>query len=140
MSFHETLYRQIASDLGSEAPPFERVRYEFANGVATVTIAREDKLNALDSETITELLRAVLIAKADQAVRAVILTGAGSKAFVAGADIAEMATLPPDRARRFAEAWGSELFIIGDAGHINSASGLGSWPLGAELFRRFAHD
>lgn len=44
-----------------------------------------------------------------------------------------------DRARQFADAWGSELVIIGDAGHINSASGLGNWPMGAELFRRFAH-
>jgi enoyl-CoA hydratase len=111
MSFHETLYRQIAADLGTEAPAFERVRYEFANGVATVTIAREDKLNALDSATITELLRAFLIAKADGAVRAVILTGAGSKAFVAGADISEMAKLPPDVARRFAER-GQQLTVL----------------------------
>ena len=44
MSFHETLYRQIAADLGTEAPAFTRVRYEFANGVATVTIVMSTRI------------------------------------------------------------------------------------------------
>lgn len=111
MSFHETLVHQIAADLGVEAAPFECVRYEVASRVATITIAREDKLNALNSQTITELLRAFLMAKADQDVRVVVLTGAGSKAFVAGADIAEMANLGPDAARRFAER-GQNLTVL----------------------------
>src|SRR4029079_12032642 len=96
LSLHASLpifSHQISSELGAEAAPFERVTYEVADAVATVTIARESKLNALDTATITELLRAFLLAKADRSVRAVILTGAGQKAFVAGADIAEMAGL-----------------------------------------------
>jgi enoyl-CoA hydratase len=111
MSFYESLYHQISTELGADQAAFERVRYETADGVATVTIAREEKLNALDTATITELLRAFLLAKADAAVRAVILTGAGSKAFVAGADIAEMSTLTPDEARRFAER-GQQLTVL----------------------------
>jgi predicted alpha/beta hydrolase family esterase len=39
------------------------------------------------------------------------------------------------RARQFAEAWGSELVVVGDAGHINAASGHGDWPAGLELLR-----
>ncbi len=111
MSFFESLYHQISTDLGTEHAPLERVSYEVADSVATVTITREDKLNALDAETITELLRAFLLAKADKAVRVVILTGAGRKAFVAGADIAAMAGLSPEAARRFAER-GQQLTVL----------------------------
>ncbi len=103
MSFYETLFHQIAQELGTDRAPFERLRYEVADATAIVTIAREDKLNALDTATITELMCAMLMAKADASVRGVILTGAGSKAFAAGADIGEMASLSPDEARRFAE-------------------------------------
>jgi enoyl-CoA hydratase len=111
MAFYETLYHQISAELGVEAAPLERVRYESGDGIATVTIAREAKLNALDTATVTELLRAFLLAKADREVRAVVLTGAGEKAFVAGADIAEMAKLAPDEARRFAER-GQQLTVL----------------------------
>ena len=41
------------------------------------------------------------------------------------------------RARQFAEAWGSELVDLGDAGHINAASGYGEWPAGLELLREW---
>lgn len=93
----------LARELGVDGQPFERIAYAKSGAIATITIAREDKLNALDSATIGELLRAFLIARSDQDVRAVVLTGAGRKAFIAGADIAEMANLSPDAARRFAE-------------------------------------
>ena len=103
MAFHDTLAHDLARELGVDVAPFERVTYESADAVAVITIAREDKLNALDSATIGELLRAFLLARADGGIRAVVLTGAGAKAFIAGADIAEMAGLSPDEARRFAE-------------------------------------
>jgi enoyl-CoA hydratase len=103
MAFHDTLAHDLARELGVDFAPFERVTYESTDAVAIITIAREDKLNALDSATIVELLRAFLLARADSGVRAVVLTGAGAKAFIAGADIAEMAVLSPDEARRFAE-------------------------------------
>jgi len=103
MSFHESLAHDLARELGAVSAPFERISYSVTDAVALVTICREDKLNAMDSATLGELMRAFLSARADRDVRAVILTGSGAKAFVAGADIAEMAVLSPDEARRFAE-------------------------------------
>ncbi len=60
------------------------------DGVATVTVNRPDKLNALDDLVIAELAAAAAALSADPAVRGVILTGAGQKAFAAGADILEL--------------------------------------------------
>jgi len=71
--------------------------------VATVTIDRPQVLNALDEVTLRELLAAFEGLAASPLLRCVILTGAGEKAFVAGADIAQMAGLGPREARTFAE-------------------------------------
>jgi enoyl-CoA hydratase len=69
--------------------------------VRVITVNRPDKLNALDAATLDALHAAFDAAAADQAVRVVVLTGAGPKAFVAGADIAEMAGLAPVQGRDF---------------------------------------
>jgi enoyl-CoA hydratase/carnithine racemase len=63
--------------------------------VAVITINRPDKRNALNNETIDELRRAILALKHDDGVRAVVITGAGDKAFIAGADINELAVQTP---------------------------------------------
>lgn len=70
-------------------------------GTRIVTINRPDKLNALDGATIAALQAAFDRAADDPSVRCVVLTGAGPKAFVAGADIAEMAGMTPFQARDF---------------------------------------
>jgi enoyl-CoA hydratase len=70
--------------------------------VRVLTIHRPDKLNALNGATLDALHAAFAEAGADPKVRVVVLTGAGSKAFVAGADIAEMNTLTPVQGRDFA--------------------------------------
>jgi enoyl-CoA hydratase len=72
-------------------------------GVAVVTIDRQEALNALDVETLTELRDRLAELAADPDVRAVVLTGAGEKAFVAGADIKYMSGLDPEGAK----AWGA---------------------------------
>ena len=72
-----------------------------ANGVRTVRINRPDKLNALNAATLDALDAAFAEAATDVDVRVVVLTGAGAKAFVAGADIAEMNTLTPVQGRDF---------------------------------------
>jgi enoyl-CoA hydratase len=72
-------------------------------GVATVTVDRQDALNALDVATLTELRDRLRELADDAEVRAVVLTGAGEKAFVAGADIKYMSGLDPEQAK----AWGS---------------------------------
>jgi enoyl-CoA hydratase/carnithine racemase len=65
---------------------FEQIRYDAARGVATITLNRPEKLNAITTVMIRELLAALDAADADDAVRAVIVTGAG-RAFCAGADL-----------------------------------------------------
>ncbi len=79
--------------------------------VATVTINRPQVLNALNTRTLDELRRAVLDLKHADAVRAIVITGAGDKAFVAGADINELAALPPTDAREHALA-GQHVFDL----------------------------
>jgi enoyl-CoA hydratase len=69
--------------------------------VRTITINRPDKLNALNRQTITELRHAFGAAAADAAVRVVVITGAGPKAFIAGADISELAQLDGVQALEF---------------------------------------
>ena len=71
--------------------------------VAVVTIDRQDALNALDVPTLTELRDRLRELAGDAGVRAVVLTGAGDRAFVAGADIKYMSGLSPERAK----AWGA---------------------------------
>lgn len=73
---------------------------EHLDGIATITVNRPDKLNALNATVIAELGKAIVEADRDPAVRGVILTGAGPKAFVAGADIAELADQGPLEAKR----------------------------------------
>ena len=69
--------------------------------VRVLTVHRPDKLNALNAATLDALHAAFDTAASDPAVRAVVLTGSGAKAFVAGADIAEMNTLTPAEGRDF---------------------------------------
>jgi len=71
------------------------VRSDIVDGLAVVTIDRQDKLNALNAEVIGELGATFDALRANAGVRGVIVTGAGEKAFVAGADIAELAGMGP---------------------------------------------
>ncbi|MDB4964658.1 MAG: enoyl-CoA hydratase/carnithine racemase [Myxococcales bacterium] len=85
-------------------PSYENVRYEVDGFIATVTVAREKALNALNRHTLNEIAWALGEADGDARVRCVILTGAGEKAFVAGADISEMVEQGATEARGFARA------------------------------------
>jgi enoyl-CoA hydratase len=71
--------------------------------VVTITLNRADKLNALNEELLTELGRALRELMRDASVRCAILTGAGDKAFAAGADIARMSEMTAVQAKLFAE-------------------------------------
>lgn len=74
---------------------YENLLVDRAGAVAIVTINRPAKLNALNAQTIAELGLALRACGDDASVRAVVLTGAGDKAFVAGADITELAVQTP---------------------------------------------
>jgi enoyl-CoA hydratase len=78
----------------SDANGAAAVRYEVADGVATVTLNRPSALNAINSGIRAQLPEAILQAERDDGVRAIVLRGAGERAFCAGADITEFA--PPD--------------------------------------------
>jgi enoyl-CoA hydratase len=71
---------------------YQNILAEVAEGIMTITINRPDKLNALNKQTIAEVGMAIEAAEKNADVRAVILTGSGTKAFIAGADISEFAS------------------------------------------------
>ncbi len=77
------------------------VKLELDGSVATITIDRPKALNALNPQVLSELAEAIAQVAADPALRALILTGAGEKAFVAGADIAAMAAFSMEDAQAF---------------------------------------
>ncbi|MBS1562432.1 MAG: enoyl-CoA hydratase/isomerase family protein [Bacteroidetes bacterium] len=79
------------------------------NGYAILTINRPEKLNALNAEVLEALERAVRTLEADASIRCVVITGAGEKAFVAGADIAQLHEQDAHTGRLFAE-FGQRVF------------------------------
>ncbi len=81
---------------------FKNLLIETADGVATLTVNRAQSLNALNSEVLGELECALYELNMDDGVKVVVLTGAGEKAFVAGADIKEMAEMSSFEGHAFA--------------------------------------
>jgi len=78
---------------------FKFIVYEKSEGIATVTLNRPEALNAFSKEVVSELLQALEDIRSDESVRVVILTGAGEKAFSAGADIKAMIGMNASKAR-----------------------------------------
>lgn len=90
---------------------YKNLLFEIKNSVGIVTINRPDKLNALNNETLKELNELFSEIKIKDEVSVVILTGAGEKAFVAGADISELNKLDILSGKEFAE-FGQEVFNL----------------------------
>jgi enoyl-CoA hydratase len=90
----------------------ENVKTENRDGVLVVTIDRPKVLNALNAQTIAEIESVFTAARDDDAVKAVILTGGGEKAFVAGADIGELALMNPISGKATASRGQEVLFAI----------------------------
>src|SRR5438477_2759945 len=88
---------------------FENLLFEERAGIAFITVNRPAVRNALNSQTMRDLKAAFEEAKNDDEIRVVILTGAGDKAFVAGADINELATLTPIAGKDYSHA-GQRIF------------------------------
>ncbi len=81
---------------------YENIMYQTADGIATLAFNRPKALNALNRQLLEEFVAALEQTAADETVRVLVLTGAGDKAFVAGADITEIARFTPLQAKRFA--------------------------------------
>lgn len=91
---------------------YENILLEIEDdGVAVITINREKKLNALNFEVLTEIEDAVTHCRSNSAVQGILITGSGNKAFVAGADIAELADLNEFRGAAASER-GQDVFDI----------------------------
>jgi len=82
---------------------YENLKMDMHGSTVELTVSRPEKLNALNNRTILELRHAFDVLASDDAVRAVVVTGAGEKAFIAGADISEIRDKTPLDARQFSE-------------------------------------
>ncbi len=85
------------------------VLLEKKGNIAVATINRPQALNALNSDVLTDLDELVNVVRADSDIRALVITGSGAKAFVAGADIGEMSTLTPEEGEAFGKH-GNDVF------------------------------
>lgn len=81
----------------------ETVGVQVKNGVATVIIDRQAKLNALNQTVLNELEQTFMDLEENESVRVIVITGAGEKSFVAGADITQFLDLSPQEAYQFAQ-------------------------------------
>ncbi len=88
----------------------EHIVCEIKNGVLVITINRPDKLNSLNRQTIEELHETLAEAENQNEIRAVIITGSGQKAFVAGADIAEFANYSVEEGRQLSAGGHFKIF------------------------------
>ena len=88
---------------------YQNILCAVENGIATITINRPKALNALNLDTVTELKDSIKKIAVDKAVKVVVITGAGEKSFVAGADIKEMATKTPAEGREWGQ-FGQNVF------------------------------
>jgi enoyl-CoA hydratase len=102
------------------------------DGLALVTIRRPEKLNALNQAVISELGEAFRMAREEASIRAVILTGAGEKAFVAGADIGELARVDGIEAERISRR-GQEIFRALETLRKPSVAAINGFALGGGM-------
>ncbi len=98
------------------------------DGVAVLTIDRQEKLNALDPQVVEEIGQALLELEAE-GPRAIIVTGAGERAFVAGADISAMSTMAPLEAKRFAEIGHAAMALL-DRSPVPTIAAVNGFALG----------
>src|SRR4051812_9897096 len=95
---------------------FENVKFEKRGQIAYVTVSRPKVLNALNMATMGDLLQAFMFVKDDSDIRVAILTGEGEKAFIAGADINELATQGATQGKTYASRGQAVLDLIENCG------------------------
>src|ERR687886_70633 len=104
------------------------VRVGQEDGVAVLTIDRQEKLNALDGQVVEEIGQALLELEVE-APRAIIVTGAGERAFIAGADIGAMSVMDPIEAKGFSEVGHAAMALL-DRSPIPTIAAVNGYALG----------
>jgi len=112
---------------------FTNLLYHKDGGVVVITINRPDKLNALNKDTIKELNKAMISADKDSEIGCIILTGAGEKAFVAGADISEFAAFSPKKGKALSKEGHDKLFNLVEQLHTPVIAAVNGFALGGGL-------
>jgi enoyl-CoA hydratase len=109
---------------------YENISVGSEGGIATVTVNRPEKLNALNAHVLRELTAAfVALSESKPPTRVAILTGAGDKAFVAGADIAEMSALSAAEAKAFSDS-GHRLGVVLESAPFPVIAAVNGYALG----------
>ncbi len=106
---------------------------ENTDSVRTITINRPKQLNALNSQTISELSEALKEAEKDTAVKVIILTGSGEKAFVAGADIKEFASFSVEEGKKLSKEGHDKLFDLAQNLSTPIIAAINGFALGGGL-------
>jgi len=116
----------------AQTDSYRFITIEQREGIATLTVNRPDKLNALNAETVAEIDRAFRSFAEDADVRGIVVTGAGEKAFVAGADIGELAEMDPIGGIRVSRQ-GQETFRFIERLHKPVVAAVNGYALGGGL-------
>ena len=106
----------------------EYVRIDREDDVAILTVDRQEKLNALDQTVVEEIGQALLEIEVE-GPRAIIVTGAGDRSFIAGADISAMSTMGPLEAKRFSEIGHAAMALL-DRSPIPTIAAVNGFALG----------
>ena len=112
---------------------YENILIEVENSIQVITINRPSKLNALNMVTIEELSRALVASDKETSVRVVIITGAGEKAFVAGADISEFSEFSVEEGKDLSKKGHDQLFSRIDQMKTPVIAAVNGFALGGGL-------
>src|SRR5215203_2954881 len=115
--------------LPTEGRHVDYVTIQHDDSVAVLTIDRQERLNALDPQVVEEIGQALLELEAE-APRAIVVTGAGERAFVAGADITAMSVMDPLEAKRFSEIGHAAMALLDRSAAENATFGFPEVGLG----------
>ena len=112
---------------------YDNILSENKEGICYITINRPTQLNALNGATISELNQAIIVAEKDKLIRGIILTGADTKAFVAGADIKEFAKFNVSQGENLAKQGQELLFDLLENAATPSIAAINGFALGGGL-------